>query len=363
MKNYIFTEQEFPSEYRYIFLCGSHYVRNNKKDKRNVLRKFLKDENLNYCPIILEDNFMFRSKTDRFLQYDDIYMKDLYQVEMVTNYLSDNNIIIHESISTGAETGLFLSEENALKKTCLLLPDKTAIEEDKLGQFIHLAFLKKPNAVKVITFYPRIEKNIMSNDVKYWHTYFMNDRIGENLGKQVLIFLEKTDLINKIKFTKNKKNVEQGFIHYKKNKTTLVITLLPRVLLNCIAAIFNIDELSKEIFSSEKKTLKDYIEEIKKCLCDVFIETISEKTGEDFEQCSIQLEMNIKRVYISSIIGMCLYLFQAAGFINIHKTENYIESKNVKITRRVVTDSDGNKQFFYSKYAKCINRKIDTQII
>ncbi len=116
MKQYIFKEQEFQNEYRYIFLCGSRYLRSSKKDKRNVLREFLKKENINYRPIILEDNFMFRSKTDRFLLYDDIYMKDLYQVEMVTNYLSDNNIIIHESISTGAETGLFLSEEGALKK-------------------------------------------------------------------------------------------------------------------------------------------------------------------------------------------------------------------------------------------------------
>ena len=52
MKRYIFKEQEFSNEYRYIFLCGSHYVRSNKKDKRNVLREFLKKENANYCPII-----------------------------------------------------------------------------------------------------------------------------------------------------------------------------------------------------------------------------------------------------------------------------------------------------------------------
>ena len=37
-----------------------------------------------------------------------------------------DNIIIHESISTGAETGLFLSEEKAMKKTCLLVPDEMA---------------------------------------------------------------------------------------------------------------------------------------------------------------------------------------------------------------------------------------------
>ena len=47
MKRYIFKEQEFSNEYRYIFLCGSHYVRSNKKDKRNVLREFLKKENAN----------------------------------------------------------------------------------------------------------------------------------------------------------------------------------------------------------------------------------------------------------------------------------------------------------------------------
>ena len=47
--------------------------------------------------------------------------------------MSDNNIIIHESISTGAETGLFLSEEKALVRTCLMIPDKTAIEENKIA--------------------------------------------------------------------------------------------------------------------------------------------------------------------------------------------------------------------------------------
>ena len=363
MKRYIFKEQEFSNEYRYIFLCGSHYVRSNKKDKRNVLREFLKKENANYCPIILEDNFMFRNKTSRFLLYDDIYMKDLYQVEMVTNYLSDNNIIIHESISTGAETRLFLSEQSALSKTCLLLPDETAIEESKLGQFIRLAFLQEPNSAEVIKFYPRIEKNILSNDVKYWHSYFVDDKIGRNLGNQILEFLERENLIYKIKFTKSMEKVKEGLIHYKKKNTTLEITLLPRVLLNCIAAILNISELSKKIFSAEEKEMKEYIEDIKDCLFEVFIQTIGEKTGENFERCSIHAKMNIKRVYISGIIGMCLYLFQAAGFIDIVKAEDYVESNKVGITRKMVTYHDGTKHFFYEKYSGCIECAIDTQIV
>ena len=127
MKRYIFREKQIVDEYRYIFLCGTKYGRNSMKDKRNVIRNFIKTSNSCYKPIILEDNFIFKKNMSRFLVYDDIYMKDLYQVEMLTNYLSDKNIIIHESISTGAETGLFLSEEQMAKKTCLLVPDQIAV--------------------------------------------------------------------------------------------------------------------------------------------------------------------------------------------------------------------------------------------
>ena len=87
MERYIFKEQELTNEYQYIFLCGSHYINSDQKDKRNVLRNFLKKKNAFYRPIILEDNFIFKKNKSRFLQYDDIYMKDLYQVEMVMNGL------------------------------------------------------------------------------------------------------------------------------------------------------------------------------------------------------------------------------------------------------------------------------------
>ena len=96
---------------------------------------------------------------------------------------------------------------------------------------------------------------------------------------------------------------------------------------------------------------------------EVFIQTIGEKTGENFERCSIHAKMNIKRVYISGIIGMCLYLFQAAGFIDIVKAEDYVENNKVGITRKMVTYHDGTKHFFYEKYSGCIECAIDTQIV
>ena len=109
--------------------------------------------------------------------------------------------------------------------------------------------------------------------------------------------------------------------------------------------------------------MKDYIDDIKECLYKVFIQTIEEKTGESFDRCSIYIKMNIKRVYISGMIGMCLYLFQAAGFIDIVKAEDYLESNKVRITRKMLTYPDGTNHFFYEKYGSCIDCAIDTQIV
>ena len=363
MKKYIFKEQKIAQEYKYIFLCGAHYGKGDERDKRNVLRRFLSGQSESYRPVILEDNFIFSKDSSQYLVYDDIHMKDLYQIEMLMNYLSDYNIIIQESISTGAETGLFLSEPNSLKKTCLLLPDYMAVEEDKLGQFIRLAFKKSPNEVKVIKFFPRIEPNIVSSNVKYWHTYFYGDEIGVNLGGKILKFVETGHLEYKIQFVKEMKKVEFGGIHYQIKGRQLEITILPRTLLCCIAALFNIEELLKKVINAESKMLKEYIEDIKQCLFEVFRNSIEEKTGRETDSCSIKVKMNVNGVYIGEIIGMCLYLFQAAGFIEIKKDKNYIDNRKVVIHRKMVVYQDGSKHFFYEKYQGSMDCIVNTQIV
>lgn len=349
-------------EYQYIFLCGSHYTENSTTDKRNVLRRFLENADSRYRPIILEDNFIFKRNSSRYLVYDDIHMKDLYQVEMLTNYLSDHNIIIHESISTGAEVGLFLSEPSSVKKTCILLPDPMAVEEDKMGQFMRLAFTKDPNDVKVIGFYPSVKRAMLSENVKYWRTYFYKNRIGKNLEREILRFMAQDPLPYQIKFVKTKQRIDEGCIHYEIKDRKLVINLLPRILLCCISIIFNITELEKKVFEANKKTLSEHIEDIKQCLKQVFINSIEEKTGADIETCSICPKMYVNRVYIGEIIGMSLYLFQAAGLIQIEKDKDYEENGKVKITRKIVKISDESKHFFYKKYASCLDCTTGTQI-
>lgn len=362
MKRYIFNEQEIEEEYRYIFLCGVKYGKKEPTDKRNVLRAYLTEYNGSFRPIILEDNFMFGKTSKRLLRYGDIYMQDLYQVEMVMNYLSDSNIIIQESISTGAEIGLFLSEPASLRKTCLLIPDEMAVEEDKMGEFIRRAFVEASNKVDIITFYPGIDENIISENVKYWHTCFYENRIGVNLGEKIIQFLDNCRVNYKIQFSNNIKKIKEGYIYYRIiHDTRLEIRILPRVLLCCIASILNIKEVSNKVFNKSKE-MKVYISEIKDCLQEVFMNTIGEKTGVKTQECSIMAHWNVNGVYIWQIVGMSLYLFQAAGFIEIKKDRMYSDNHRVTICRSVLQKEDGTNFFFYKKYAQCIGTVTETQI-
>lgn len=73
--------------------------------------------------------------------------------------------------------------------------------------------------------------------------------------------------------------------------------------------------------------------------------------------------MNVKGVYISQIIGMSLYMFQAAGFIKIEKSSDYAKSRKTTISRTMIPGRDEKSHFFYEKYSACIETIIETQII
>ncbi len=157
MGDYYFKENILIYDYSYIFLCGvSLDSQNMRQDKRVVLSEFLKAADENNRPIILEKYFTPEKKIySKKLTYAEAGFNNLYQVEMLVNFLSDVNFIILESISTGAETGLFLGAPEAQKKTCLLIPDEMAVEEDKLGAFLRLAI--SGTYVNILKFYPQIK--------------------------------------------------------------------------------------------------------------------------------------------------------------------------------------------------------------
>lgn len=190
MEKYIFSQKIIEKKYTLFFLCGTVFDEENASDKRIVLKKYIESINDKYKAIILEQNFIFRGESKKgYLAYDQIFLRNLFDVEMLMSLLADKIFIIHESISTAAELGMFASNPNIANKICLLVPDKINVEERKISKFIRMAFMNRSPRIRTIVFYPTVIKNKISPTKSDYHTYFNNNKIGENLGAKIKRFI------------------------------------------------------------------------------------------------------------------------------------------------------------------------------
>lgn len=103
-----------------VFLCGSHYSKKSKHDKRNILKEHIDGSTSNLHAIILEENFQFASTSKQYLSYDDIYLSGLAQIEQLASlyaskiirFLYNGIIIKHQKTEpTYTKTSLFLCEK------------------------------------------------------------------------------------------------------------------------------------------------------------------------------------------------------------------------------------------------------------
>lgn len=127
---YKFNEIIIGKENNIVFLCGTKYRKGERTDKRNVLKRYINDTYPTMNVVILEENFVFGNRSG-YLSYDDIFMKNLNDIEEMTAAFADGIIVIHDSISTGAELAVFASNEYLENKLCVLEPDSTGIEEKR----------------------------------------------------------------------------------------------------------------------------------------------------------------------------------------------------------------------------------------
>ncbi|PKZ96353.1 retron St85 family effector protein [Streptococcus parasanguinis] len=340
MSKYIFKNKEEKNElYKFIFLCGSKYVKSDVSDKRNVLKKHLENINSSYKIIILEENFTF-SKSTMYLNYGDIYMRNLYDVEFLVSLLSDVIFIFHESISTGAEAGLFLGEASNREKTCLILPNIEAVEEDKLGNFLKLSFFKGKNPVERIIYYPSVRNNITSVNLRNLHTSFVNDSIGKTLSNNINDFIKgksRSFEIGKEEFGLNFEEVK------------LTVRIDPDRVLHYVAAMLSVGEITDKIFG-KSMTLESIIEILNKEMNKILISTYEEIKPYKFTDVP-EIHYESKKGTIQRMIGMTLYLFSAAGFMRIRKDKTYEEDKKVILEHK---GKDKNGKFFFAKYSSLI---------
>ncbi|VEF46690.1 Uncharacterised protein [Bacillus freudenreichii] len=281
-KSFIFsTEALINTPLRVFFLCGSHYV-NNREDKRKIFRQYIENQNNMFKALILEDHFCFR-RDDKLLNYNEINMKSLKDIELLTGLFAEKIFILHECISTAAELGLFSGNKYISDKIILLTPDQYSVEEEFLSGFISLAFNNKVFTdynVDNIFYYPGIKKISISENKKKYHTYFINNEIPCNLKSQISARLAPIMNPVRVKLLPSKlfQQKRSTNIYYKIDDATSLIYLDPNILSGLLISLFNIDFIRNELRKSRSKF--NFINKLWKYLEDIMLNTIRHETGE-----------------------------------------------------------------------------------
>lgn len=321
MEKYILVSTEIKKPFKTLFLCGAVFKKNDITDKRVVIKNKIQDLLPEYDSIILEEHFVFAKESVRYLSYDEIFMTNLHDIEMMMGLLADKIIIVHESISTAAELGIFASNINVEGKMCILIPHKYSIEEEKLTNFIRLAFLKDTKSFEVIEFYPIIKNNEISENKKDYHTFFLNNEIGENLANKICEFLKVnvnetvSTKINKSKFG----NRISGF-SYSLDSSKLNVNVPALIIELLIISLLSFIHIRGEV--REKNDIKGIVNILKEYIVDIIFNTIQKENEANLSELKININIDGKNktdITLNKTIGYVLYLLQVRGYIQLPK--------------------------------------------
>ncbi len=355
----IFKDKYLCKNYPHIvFLCGNKFVGKNNNDKRSILKSFIENNIPNFYAVILEENFMFKKTNQEYLSYDEIFLKNLFQVEQLASIFADKIIIIHETLSTAAELGMFARDTNMMKKICLLVPDSMAIEENKITSFIKLAYLnsKTPDIQigKQIVYYPDMEVVRFSEFKSDYRTGFHNNEIGFNLGRKVLDFVVSKQTDIEIVFCKNKYNIPQKYInkityHISQKAKQIDIYLNTCILRIQLLSLFFVDEFKKQIWID--KPIKDHVNYIKDFYKNILLNTICHIEGLNVNNYGLSVTLSDTICDLNQAIGYFVYMLQATNLISL---EGSAEAEDDSIRRfRISNELKSYKPHMGEYIKKC----------
>lgn len=328
-----------------VFLCGSKYNANDPREKRKILQKYLEENDSRCRAIILEENFVFSKTNNRYLSYDDIFMNGLAQIEQMAAIYADRVIIIHETFATAAELGAFAINPRIADKICLLVPDDNSIEENKLSAFIRLAFLNKKNTAtrikESITYYPDVEVYRKSMNKSEYHTYFHNNRIGNNLGLRLnnLLSVDETVSICIKRSRFGKVSAAPYQIDYYINDTDhlLEIEVDGRALRMQLLSMLRDHQLRAEL--RKRKPIKDHVNCLQKHYERIMLDSICEYEGLQSNKFKVSIEIKEVLSDLRQSVGYFIYMLQAARLIRLVKDGN----DGVANVRKIVITNELDK--------------------
>ena len=246
--DYMFINKpEFAEPIRVLFLCGAKFD-NSISDKRIVLKKYLEQDPKNRV-ILLEKYFDFalkKGKRNNFLSYYSVELFNLYNIESFAALVATNIILLHETLSTAGELGVFGSNYELRDRIITLVPEHFSVEEEKLSNFLRLAFWNTRDRLiqnKVIRYYPAVKKTMISENHFFYKTYFVGNEFPQMLGRKLNSQLNQSPISAVSILPRNK---------FWFNRETLTVRLSYTSIKNYLLSILSVSENRKAIRNCTK---------------------------------------------------------------------------------------------------------------
>lgn len=341
-----------------VFLCGSKFVPKSAKDKRVILKEFLISSDIQCQTVILEENFTFAKNKHGYLAYDDIFLSNLSKVECLAALYADKIIVIHETISTAAEIGMFASNPALTSKICILFPDDISIEEKKISSFINLAFFNNNDPRKgqptKIKYYPDVEINRSSINKSDYHTYFHENTIGNHLGDKILKFVNNSSKLERIEFKKafyGKTNLNKNFVGYfvsKKDKR-IDAFIHTEALKIQLLSMFTVDVFRTDF--RKAKLISEHVTYIEDNYKKILLNSIGNIEGIDSKDFSLSIHLvGTNECKLRQSIGFFLYMLQAIDFIGLEQLSDENDNRRkIRIKESLESFADGLMGYIFEK--------------
>lgn len=310
-----------PDDIKIIFLCGVKFTEEN--DKRTVLKEYLQKTKAHRV-IILEEHFSDLSI------YGSVNLKNLYDVETLVGCFANATVIIHESISTGAELGMLASNKSTASKLLVLHPDGDSVEENKISSFIWLAYYRGKDPVlpkeNAIAFHPTLSRNYDTNDRYVYHTNFPNDLKLESHarnGIDTFLNIPEVQPISKLTFNKTRfhdPTQETDNIDYYVEEDMMNFCISPMAMRCLLFSLLSLDHVKNRL--EESTSISEVMTGLHDELSKLLIATSRAKLGLDFNKAKIHLKGLALSTFhdestdeVRKTIGLFVYLIKAMGYL------------------------------------------------
>lgn len=313
MEYMFINKPEFAEPIRVLFLCGAKF-KDIESDKRIVLKKHLEKDPKNKV-ILLEKyfDFVLRKNTDTgLLSYYDANLFNLYNIESFAALVATNIIVIHETLSTAGEIGVFGSNCQLRDRIITLVPERFSVEEEKLSSFLRLAFWNTHEKLvnnRVIRFYPTTKRTMISDTHSFYETCFAKNEIPRTLGLRIEEQINKSPKSSVLVVGNKINRFEKG---------TLSVWLSYESIKNYLLALLSIPQNRKQLRGCTK------LYEIRNILLKEFSNAVKNAyfDANGIMPKSVRIYINQQPNYdFSDVLNFMIYFWHACNIMTIKCTE------------------------------------------